>query len=117
MYARIVVLAAYAIATVSAQVSSCNSGSLQCCNQVQNSQSFDFSTVLTGDQYTALADLLKNSNAPVGVSCSPIASVTGAAQCNQQTVCCDDSHYSGLVATNCNAYNGGDGGVVNGIPI
>ncbi|KZV71106.1 hypothetical protein PENSPDRAFT_578241, partial [Peniophora sp. CONT] len=65
-------------------VGNCNTGDLQCCNQVQSGSEI----------YELIPNELRNSNAPVGLACSPIiADTSGGAQCNQQSVCCDGGHF------------------------
>ncbi|KAI0031992.1 hydrophobin, partial [Vararia minispora EC-137] len=82
----------------------CNKGSLQCCNQVQAAHSVDFQTLLSQDVLSTLPQALSGSNTPVGLSCSPIAAATGAS-CNQQTVCCSNTHFSGVIAIGCMPIN------------
>ncbi|KZV69616.1 hypothetical protein PENSPDRAFT_753255 [Peniophora sp. CONT] len=91
-----------------AETKTCNKGDLQCCNSVQSAKSTDFSKVLSSDVYSVIPDMMAGSNAPVGLTCSPlIQSLSGGVQCNQQTVCCDGGHFSGLISINCIAFNPG----------
>ncbi|VDC01000.1 unnamed protein product [Peniophora sp. CBMAI 1063] len=93
---------------VPAPVSDCNKGDLQCCNQVQPANTVDFEQFADSEVYELIPNILRGSNAPVGLACSPIINdLSGGAQCNQQTVCCDGGHFSGLFSVNCNAFNGG----------
>ncbi|KZV68543.1 hypothetical protein PENSPDRAFT_582251 [Peniophora sp. CONT] len=93
-----------------AATSTCNSGNVQCCNSVQSAKSVDFQKVLGGDLYELLPNFLEGSNTPVGLTCSSLVQdLSGGPQCNQQTVCCDDSHFSGLISINCISFNGGSG--------
>ncbi|KAI0029934.1 hypothetical protein K488DRAFT_15455, partial [Vararia minispora EC-137] len=61
----------------------CNSGSVQCCNQVQ-----EVSAPTLSPPYALIPGFLQGANFPVGTDCSPLALGAGG-QCNQQTVCCD----------------------------
>ncbi|KAF9528745.1 hydrophobin [Crepidotus variabilis] len=80
---------------------SCNTGPVQCCNTVKNSdtQTVNFIKEVFG------------VNAPitgmVGLQCSPI-SVIGAgsgANCGTQPVCCTGNHFEGGIAVGCNPIN------------
>ncbi|KZV72088.1 fungal hydrophobin [Peniophora sp. CONT] len=91
-----------------APVSSCNTGDLMCCNQVQPAKTFDFSQYEGSEIFEYIPDQLRDSNAPVGTDCSPITQDTsGGVQCNAQAVCCDGGHFSGVFSVNCNAFNAG----------
>lgn len=91
-------------------------------------KSVDFSKVVTSDIYQLIPNAMQGSNAPVGLTCSPlIQDLSGGVQCNQQTVCCDGGHFvsflrasfrltfppltmpaqSGLISINCIAFNPG----------
>ncbi|KZV73107.1 hypothetical protein PENSPDRAFT_319137 [Peniophora sp. CONT] len=72
---------------------SCNSGSVQCCNNVQSSSSTSFSRIVALSQ--------GNANGGTAVVCSG----SGSVSCNQQNVCCGGSHFSGLNVQACNAIN------------
>ncbi|VDB91663.1 unnamed protein product [Peniophora sp. CBMAI 1063] len=93
---------------VPAPVGTCSKGDLQCCNQVQSAKTVDFEQFKASEIYELIPNALRGSNAPVGLACSPlIADTSGGVQCNQQAVCCDGGHFSGLFSVNCNAFNGG----------
>ncbi|KZV73074.1 hypothetical protein PENSPDRAFT_750375 [Peniophora sp. CONT] len=83
-------------------------GSVQCCNNVQSSSSTDFNINtyfylialgFTADQIIALEQ--GNQNGGTAVVCSG----SGSVSCNQQNVCCNGSHFSGLNVQACNAIN------------
>ncbi|KAL0945840.1 hypothetical protein HGRIS_012123 [Hohenbuehelia grisea] len=78
-----------------------NTGDLQCCNSMQSSSNTAVTDLMNfmGDGLT-----LTGSTAQVGLSCSPIVSDTGlggATSCSQQTACCSESRFNGLVAVGC----------------
>ncbi|KAI0668048.1 hydrophobin [Trametes maxima] len=78
--------------------SSCSTGSLQCCNQVQSADSLGVSTLLG-----LLGVVLQDLNILVGVSCSPI-SVVGVGSgnaCSSNAVCCDNNNVGGLLSVGC----------------
>ncbi|VDC06823.1 unnamed protein product [Peniophora sp. CBMAI 1063] len=87
----------------------CSSGSVQCCNNVQSSSSTTFNRNsylqllflgFTPDQIIALQQAQASNNG-VAVVCSG----SGSVSCNQQNVCCNGSHFSGLNVQACNAVN------------
>ncbi|KZV73078.1 hypothetical protein PENSPDRAFT_683125 [Peniophora sp. CONT] len=87
---------------------SCNSGSVQCCNNIQSSSSTRFSRNtyfyllflgFTPAQIVALSQA--NANGGTAVVCSG----SGSVSCNQQNVCCNGSQFSGLNVQACNAVN------------
>ncbi|EAW15259.1 hydrophobin family protein [Aspergillus clavatus NRRL 1] len=87
-----------AVATVSAQnTGSCNTGTLQCCNQVDDSK--NLSARLTG-----LLDILgidaNNLSGLVGANYAGVA-VIGQQSCSAQPVCCTNNNFNGLVALGC----------------
>ncbi|EDQ99412.1 type 1 hydrophobin [Laccaria bicolor S238N-H82] len=77
---------------------SCNTGSLQCCNQTFSSTSGEAN--LLG----ALLNLnLGQLTGQIGLSCTPI-SVIGLGQgasCTQQPVCCSGNTFNGLINVGC----------------
>ncbi|KIK91315.1 hypothetical protein PAXRUDRAFT_149767 [Paxillus rubicundulus Ve08.2h10] len=80
----------------------CNTGSLQCCNSVQEANS---------DQLGGLLSLLSipmEGTGQVGVTCSPIpvAGAGSGSTCQANPVCCSGtSHYNGLVNMGCDPVN------------
>ncbi|KAI0033489.1 fungal hydrophobin [Vararia minispora EC-137] len=104
MFARVAVVLA-ALATVSVAIptahSACNSGPAQCCNQVQPASSKS-----AGDALGLLSIVIQDLSIPVGVSCSPVNVLgAGGPSCNQQTVCCENNSFNGLVALGCTPIN------------
>ncbi|KAL0958553.1 hypothetical protein HGRIS_000693 [Hohenbuehelia grisea] len=78
-----------------------NTGDLQCCNSLQDSDSQSVSDIfgLLGTDPT-----IAGTTAQVGFACSPIVSDTGLsgdATCSQQTACCSDTHFNGVIAVGC----------------
>ncbi|KZV62556.1 hypothetical protein PENSPDRAFT_758639 [Peniophora sp. CONT] len=88
---------------------SCGGGTVSCCNSIQSSSSsnnFNRNTIFflltlgfTQDQIVALEQ--GNTNGSVAQVCSG----SGSVSCNQQNVCCNGSHFSGLNVQACNAIN------------
>ncbi|KAF8625626.1 hypothetical protein AX17_006811 [Amanita inopinata Kibby_2008] len=81
----------------------CNGGTLQCCNQVEDSKNLDKSTTLI---LALLGINVGDLTGLVGITCSPIT-VIGASgtNCNQQTVCCKNDNFNGVVVIGCTAVN------------
>ncbi|KAG8217144.1 hydrophobin [Butyriboletus roseoflavus] len=73
--------------------SSCDTGTIQCCNQTYTQGS---------SQLTALLGLLgitiPNVAGLVGYQCNPIV---GTNTCTQQPVCCTGNTYNGLIIVGC----------------
>ncbi|KAG7442193.1 fungal hydrophobin, partial [Guyanagaster necrorhizus] len=77
--------------------SSCSSGDLQCCTSVQSGDSSAVSALLG-----LLGVVLSDVTALVGITCIPITIVgVGSTGCNQQTVCCENNSFNGLIAIGC----------------
>ncbi|KAJ3490118.1 hypothetical protein NLI96_g1662 [Meripilus lineatus] len=76
----------------------CNTGPIQCCNQVQEANA--------GGPLTTLLNLLgiviSPLNALVGSDCSPI-NVIGAGQssCSATPICCTNNNVGGLISIGC----------------
>ncbi|KAF9236787.1 hydrophobin 2 [Melanogaster broomeanus] len=96
------VLAVAAPNNVARETSECNTGTLQCCNSVQQSNSPTVAALLT-----SLGIPVGSVIGDVGVTCTPITIVgTGSgATCTQQPVCCKDNRYNGVVNIGCSPVN------------
>ncbi|KAF9220574.1 fungal hydrophobin [Gyrodon lividus] len=96
--------AVLAVATphVSRSDSQCNTGSLQCCDSLQDADS-GVVTALAGLLGIVLGDL----TGQVGVTCTPITVIgTGSgATCTQQPVCCTGNNYNGVLVLGCSPVN------------
>ncbi|KAF8887547.1 fungal hydrophobin-domain-containing protein [Infundibulicybe gibba] len=102
--ASLCVLALPLLAAASAvprQTSQCNTGSIQCCNSVQSSDSS-----LVGLLAGLLGVVLGGLTSQVGVNCSPIT-VIGASgnSCSAQPACCTGNTFSGLLTVGCSPIN------------
>ncbi|EJF57695.1 hypothetical protein DICSQDRAFT_36493, partial [Dichomitus squalens LYAD-421 SS1] len=80
----------------------CNTGPIQCCDQVAPANSTQMSSIISAigiglDVLGGLGDSL------VATSCSPIdvLSLGGGAECNQSPVCCNNNDYQGLINIGC----------------
>ncbi|KAI6145721.1 fungal hydrophobin-domain-containing protein [Pisolithus thermaeus] len=110
MFSRIVAVASLAALAIAgplnarggAPTQQCNTGALQCCQQVQ--QTSELQQILSS---FGLVDALVGASALVGVSCNPISAFgTGnGAQCNTQPVCCTNDKMVGAVNMGCMAVN------------
>ncbi|KAK0223741.1 fungal hydrophobin-domain-containing protein [Armillaria fumosa] len=81
--------------------SQCSTGSLQCCNSVQDSTSGVVSALLG-----LLGIHLGGANVPIGLTCSPLSIIgIGGNSCSQQTVCCENNSFNGLIAIGCTPIN------------
>ncbi|KAF8980739.1 fungal hydrophobin-domain-containing protein [Cyathus striatus] len=95
-------LATLAAATpTSPPASSCNTGSLQCCNSVQDANSPSIATLLG-----LLGVVIGSVTGQVGVTCSPISVIgVGGNSCTAQPVCCTGNSFNGVIALGCSPIN------------
>ncbi|KJA19436.1 hypothetical protein HYPSUDRAFT_217661 [Hypholoma sublateritium FD-334 SS-4] len=94
-------LALAAFAAASGASSQCNTGSLQCCNSVQNADA-PAAAALLG----VLGIVLQDVTAQVGLTCSPISAIAVSGNsCSAQAACCTDNSFNGVVATGCTPIN------------
>ncbi|PPQ77840.1 hypothetical protein CVT25_015334 [Psilocybe cyanescens] len=80
---------------------SCNTGAIQCCNQLYKSGTAQ-ANLLT----SVLGVVAGPVTGLVGANCSPIDVIaTGGNSCTQQPVCCTSNHFNGLVNVGCSPVN------------
>ncbi|KAG6334436.1 hypothetical protein ID866_4650 [Astraeus odoratus] len=81
--------------------SSCSNGTLQCCNQTFTADQTGVAAIegLLGVVVDAVVGPL------LGIGCSPITiiGVGSGSTCTQQTVCCQNTEFNGLVNVGCTA--------------
>ncbi|TFK51343.1 hydrophobin-domain-containing protein [Heliocybe sulcata] len=79
------------------QTSQCNTGSIQCCKQVQTAGSPGVAS-LAG----LLGIVLDGLDIPVGIQCSPltVGGIGGGAH-NAAPVCCENNAQGGLISVGC----------------
>ncbi|TFK42328.1 fungal hydrophobin-domain-containing protein [Crucibulum laeve] len=80
----------------------CNSGSLNCCNQVQQANPAATSFL------NGLLGIVIPVGIPIGLNCDPISALIGVGtnSCNQQTVCCNGNTVGGgLITLDCTPAN------------
>ncbi|KAF9484813.1 fungal hydrophobin [Pholiota conissans] len=81
--------------------SKCNTGSVQCCNSVQDARSAAASKILG-----QLNIPVQSVTGQVGITCTPVTAIgVGSNGCSQQTVCCSKNNYNGVVALGCTPVN------------
>ncbi|KAG6374173.1 fungal hydrophobin [Boletus reticuloceps] len=108
MFARVLALLPLALLASASHLearTTCNSGSVNCCNSVQtykeavNKPEFSFLK-------TVLAQVDVVASTPLGLTCNPISVIgVGGNSCSQQTVCCDNNNFNGVVAVGCTPIN------------
>ncbi|EPQ53084.1 fungal hydrophobin [Gloeophyllum trabeum ATCC 11539] len=76
----------------------CNTGAIQCCQQVQTAGSPDMTNLLG-----LLGIVVDGLNVPIGLQCSPltVGGLGNGATCSAQPVCCSDNSSGGLVSVGC----------------
>ncbi|PAV14933.1 hydrophobin 2 [Pyrrhoderma noxium] len=86
------------ISAPSSVESSCNTGTVQCCNSVEPASSENASRL-----FSLLGFVPQDANVPVGMDCTPIniAGVGSGGSCNAQTVCCENTQFNGLINIGC----------------
>ncbi|KAI6012100.1 hypothetical protein PISMIDRAFT_677031 [Pisolithus microcarpus 441] len=105
MFSRVFAVASLAALALAGPLSvrdQCNTGTIQCCQQVQQASYYQ-----SAFQEIGLGELLAGVTGQIGTQCSPI-SVVGAsngAQCNAQTVCCTNTQFNGLINIGCMPIN------------
>ncbi|KAG7441379.1 fungal hydrophobin [Guyanagaster necrorhizus] len=104
MFARLSAFTLTALALpLLAVANSCSSGTLQCCNSVQDPSSKAVQTALA-DVGVNVGDI----TVPVGLTCDPITVIgVGSNQCSSQAACCTGNNYNGAVVLGCNPVNVG----------
>ncbi|KAF8553861.1 fungal hydrophobin [Imleria badia] len=98
MFARVLALLPLALL---ASAQSCSSENQYCCNSVQTVN--QVTQILPG-----LSTIFANvgANVPLGLVCSPLSVVAVAGNsCSQQTVCCENNNFNGLINVGCTPIN------------
>ncbi|KJA28160.1 hypothetical protein HYPSUDRAFT_212132 [Hypholoma sublateritium FD-334 SS-4] len=97
-------LAAFAVAapTSSGSSNQCNSGPIQCCNSMQTASQSATTLGLLG----LLGVVVQDITGQVGSNCSPISAIgVSGNSCTQQTVCCQNNSFNGVIALGCTPIN------------
>ncbi|KDR84004.1 hypothetical protein GALMADRAFT_133382 [Galerina marginata CBS 339.88] len=107
MQFKLSIFASIALATLAAATparrnpSQCDTGSLQCCDSVQQADSAAASKILA-----LLGITVQDVTALVGLTCTPITVIgAGSDSCTAQPVCCTDNSFHGVVALGCSPIN------------
>nr|AHZ18298.1 hydrophobin 2 [Tricholoma vaccinum] len=78
----------------------CNTGPVQCCNSVYQSQSAESALI------ASIVGLnLQGITGSIGTQCSPISAVGVGSNHSQQPVCCENNNYNGLIVVGCSPVN------------
>lgn len=86
-------------------VDQCNTGSVMCCNTVQDASNPVIGNLL--DLLGINAGNLSSSTGQVGLGCTAVG-VDGSAEgasCTQAPVCCDGDNFNGFINLGCNSIN------------
>ncbi|KDQ55625.1 hypothetical protein JAAARDRAFT_133553 [Jaapia argillacea MUCL 33604] len=77
--------------------SECNTGPIQCCDQVESANSPAAANVIS-----SLGIVVQDVTALVGLTCSPITVIgVGGSSCSAKPVCCQDNSYGGVISIGC----------------
>ncbi|KAL5529937.1 hypothetical protein ACEPAF_6194 [Sanghuangporus sanghuang] len=83
--------------TETISISQCNTGSLLCCNDVQEASSSDATSILG-----LLGVILHDLNVLVGLNCGALSVIgAGGSGCSATPVCCENNTFNGLIAIGC----------------
>ncbi|EIW85892.1 fungal hydrophobin [Coniophora puteana RWD-64-598 SS2] len=86
--------------TATEPASQCNTGPIQCCDQVN-----DISDPFTGFLLGLLDIVINDVDVLIGIGCSPISILSGGDTCDADPVCCENNNFAsildGLVAIGC----------------
>ncbi|KAF9495959.1 fungal hydrophobin [Pleurotus eryngii] len=106
MFAQSIFVAAIAAVAAASPLAArtdykCNTGPVQCCNELKSHESSEANIV---------ASLLKLDFGGVtgdfSLQCSPVGSLVGGGpKCSGQTVCCENTKFNGLVNIGCTPIN------------
>ncbi|KDR81150.1 hypothetical protein GALMADRAFT_61101 [Galerina marginata CBS 339.88] len=81
--------------------SQCNTGDLQCCDNVQDASSSSLTTL-----FGLLGIVASSVTGLVGVTCTPITVIgAGGNSCSAQPICCTNNSFKGVVALGCTPVN------------
>ncbi|KAI0791382.1 fungal hydrophobin-domain-containing protein [Abortiporus biennis] len=85
--------------------SQCNTGNVQCCNQVQRAGAPGMSTII--QQLLDLDIPVQNADTNIGTDCTPINALGmgNGANCASEPVCCDNNTEDGLIGVGCSPVN------------
>ncbi|KIJ06437.1 fungal hydrophobin [Paxillus involutus ATCC 200175] len=108
MFARLFTIASVAALALAGAIpsttpaSQCNTGGLQCCNNVQSATSANAANP-EWDLVSKVVGLAGN----VGTSCTPITAIGlgSGSSCTAQPVCCTGNTFNGLVNIGCTPVN------------
>ncbi|KAF8625344.1 hypothetical protein AX17_006886 [Amanita inopinata Kibby_2008] len=111
MFSKLAVFATIAFAAFAAatpipgggdMTNSCNTGPVQCCNSMHESNSAEATNLLA-----LVGASVQGVTGSVGAQCSPLTviGVSGGSNCNSQPVCCKNNNFNGLVAIGCSPIN------------
>ncbi|PFH49499.1 hypothetical protein AMATHDRAFT_63067 [Amanita thiersii Skay4041] len=103
MLSRVAAFALFSLPLLAAAGGDCNTQNQQCCNSVQNSQNLDQWAL---GQLALVGLNVGDVTGQVGLTCTPVSVLAVSGQsCNQQTVCCTNNNFNGVVALGCTPIN------------
>ncbi|TFK69491.1 fungal hydrophobin, partial [Pluteus cervinus] len=79
----------------------CNTGTVQCCNTVQDAQSD------SAQQAAAQGGIdISSITGLVGITCNPVGVLgVGGNSCSTQPTCCTGNNFNGLIVVGCSPIN------------
>ncbi|KAI1785645.1 fungal hydrophobin [Ganoderma leucocontextum] len=105
MFSRLAAVSALAFAVLAVAAGDCNTGSMQCCNSVEDSKSVAGATLLSTlvEPLATLGLNVQDVTGQIGLQCSPLSAVgVGASNaCSAKPVCCQNNNVGGLISIGC----------------
>ncbi|KAK7027356.1 hypothetical protein VNI00_015319 [Paramarasmius palmivorus] len=97
----VVAFMAFSVLNAAAQEYECNTGPVQCCNDIKKADDPAVAELLE-----TVGAKVQDVTAQIGVTCNPISVAgIGGNSCSAQTVCCEDNSFNGFVAIGCTPVN------------
>ncbi|KAF8893177.1 fungal hydrophobin-domain-containing protein [Gymnopilus junonius] len=81
-------------------VSQCNTGPVQCCNNVGSAESLGVNGLLG-----LLGIAVDPITAILGVDCTSVVGIANGNSCSAQPVCCTNNQFNGLINVGCSPIN------------
>ncbi|KAL0948415.1 hypothetical protein HGRIS_010996 [Hohenbuehelia grisea] len=100
----LVFLASVAVMVSAQAAGQCNTGTLQCCDNLQNANSANVAGLLG-----SIGVPVQGVTGLVGLNCNPITGigVGGGSTCSQTPVCCQGENFDGVVTLGCTPITAG----------
>ncbi|KAM5539728.1 hypothetical protein V8D89_006541 [Ganoderma adspersum] len=98
MIARVAAFFAFPLLALAGGVGDCNTGPIQCCNNLEDANSPAGLALLAG-----LGISVQNVVGQIGLQCNPVTVIGGqvTSTCSQKPVCCQNNNVGGIASIGC----------------